>query len=335
MVHAHFEPAADEPPGPLPVHDDPPYFPPAGVAPPPGAGREDRADWLELRALGRRHLASMEDLLQALRTSPASGDADTRGLAAELGAADAFAELHDRRQACFHGYPFRLAGEVLDAPRNVGFAPYTFLLLLSVFGAAAGPSDLDGASLFEEVCAEAGMAYLGGRRLGARSIVFGAPRRGEPAGFRAAVDSLCEAIGEGGGCRSRLRLRHQRDAKLDVVVWRPFPDGRAGQVIGFGQCATGRGWPAKLQELQPRAFGALWLREPLAVEPLRMFFVPFRVDPGRWEEASFSGGVLFDRCRIAAHAAELPPAVRERCRAWSRHVIRTRLRGVSINTVGA
>jgi len=111
-----------------------------------------------------------------------------------------------------------------------------------------------------------------------------------------------------------------------VVVWRPFPDGRAGQVIGFGQCATGRGWGAKLQELQPRAFGDLWLREPLAVEPFRLFFVPFRVDPARWEEASFSGGVLFDRCRIAAHADELDRGVRERCRAWARHVIRTRLR---------
>jgi len=68
---------------------------------------------------------------------------------------------------------------------------------------------------------------------------------------------------------ARLRLHHQRDAKLDVVVWRPFPDGRAdgraGPVVGFGQCATGRGWAAKLHELQRRAFAALWLREPLAV----------------------------------------------------------------------
>lgn len=333
MVHARFEHAADEPSGTPQVHDDPPPFPPAGVAP-PGAGREDRADWLELTALGRRGHGSMEDLLQAMRTSPWSGEAGHRALAAELSAADAFAELHDRRRVCSHGYPFSLAGEVLEARRSAASAVYTFLLLLSVFGAAAGPAGGDGASLFEEVCAEAGMSYLGGRRAGARAIVFGAPRRGAPAGFRAAVDSLCEAIGEGGGCRLRPRLRHQRDAKLDVVVWRPFPDGRAGQVIGFGQCATGRGWSAKLQELQPRAFGALWLREPLAVEPLRLFFVPFRVDQARWEEASFSGGVLFDRCRIAAHAADLPADLRERCRVWSRHVIRTRVRGGAIPKIG-
>jgi hypothetical protein len=123
-----------------------------------------------------------------------------------------------------------------------------------------------------------------------------------------------------------MRLHHQRDAKLDVVVWRSFPDGRAGQVIGFGQCATGRSWPAKLHELQPRAFANLWFREPLTVEPLRLFFVPFRVDRARWEEASFYGGMLFDRCRIAAHSDELETDVLDRCQVWSRHVIRTRLR---------
>jgi hypothetical protein len=265
----------------------------------------------------------VERRLLAARELPA--DCPSRGRRAEASADDAFAELRDRGEACRHGYPFRLSGELLQAARTVERAPYTFLLLLSVFGTSAGPPDIDGASLFEEVCAAAGASYLGGRRAGARSMVFGAPRRASPAGFRAAVDHLCESIGEGGGCRQRIRLRHQRDAKLDVVAWRSFPDRRAGQVIAFGQCATGRSWTDKLHELQPRAFGALWLRDPLAVDPLRLFFVPFRVSRERWEEASFHGGLLFDRCRIVAHSDELDPDVRDRCHAWSRHVVRTHL----------
>src|SRR5262249_2280393 len=168
---------------------------------------------------------------------------------------------------------------------------------------------LDGSSLFEEVCAAAGAAYLGGRRAGARSLVFGAPRRSTPAGFRAAVDHLCAELGGGGGCRPPARLRPQRDSRLDVVVWRTFPDGRSGKVIAFGQCATGRGWPDKLEELQPRAFTALWLREPLGIEPLRLFFVPFRVDAERWEEASLRWGVLFDLRPIAASAGGVAPYV--------------------------
>jgi glucokinase len=66
-----------------------------------------------------------------------------------------------------------------------------------------------------------------------------------------------------------------------------------------------QGVGARLQELQPRALGDLWLREPLAVEPFPLFSVPFRVGQARREEAMFSGGVLFDQCRIAAHGDEL------------------------------
>jgi len=328
MLQAHASPGADEPAGTRSVHDDPPVSWPAEL-PAPGRSAEEHADWLELTALGRRRRgASVEDLLGALRrrAGDVAGDGAARARRLEAAADDAFAELHDRGRACAGAHPFRLDGQAVEATRGANRAPYTFLLLLGAFGAAAGPPGLDGASLFEEVCAAAGAAFLGGRRAGARSLVFGAPRRGSPAGFRAAVDHLCEAIGEGGGCRPRIRLRHQRDAKLDVVVWRPFPDRRAGKVIAFGQCATGRLWADKLDELQPRAFGALWLREPLSVEPLRLFFVPFRVDRGRWEEAAFRGGVLFDRCRIAAYGAELEPGVRERCHEWTRHVVRTRLR---------
>jgi len=170
MVHAHLDPDADEPAGTHPVQDHPPLSWPTGLSP-PGGSREERADWLELMALGRR-AASMEDLLQAVRTSPLSGDGGVRGLTAEFGADEAFSELHDRHVACHGRYPFHLSGEVLGAGRGVARATYSFLLLLGAFGAAAGPAGLDGASLFEEVCAGAGRSYLGGRRAGARSIVL-------------------------------------------------------------------------------------------------------------------------------------------------------------------
>jgi hypothetical protein len=326
MLEARAGPGADELGGASSGLDDSSASPLSDL-PAPGPTREERADWLELTALGRRRRsACLEDLAGALRRAAADRDAPDRDRRAEAAASDAFTELHDRRQACAGAHPFRMAGEVVEAGRTAVRAPYAFLLLLGAFGAGAGPPGLDGASLFEEVCAAAGASYLGGRRAGARALVFGAPRRHSPAGFRAAVDHLCDALGEGGGCRPRARLRHQRDSRLDLVVWRTFPDRRAGKLIAFGQCATGRGWPDKLEELQPRAFVALWLREPLAIEPLRLFFVPFRVDAERWEEASLRGGVLFDRCRIAALAGELDPDVRDRCAAWSRHVIRTRLR---------
>jgi hypothetical protein len=48
------------------------------------------------------------------------------------------------------------------------------------------------------------------------------------------------------------------------------------------------------------AFGRKWLRTPLIVNPIRMFFVPRRISPAIWENAGIDGGILFDRCRIAA-----------------------------------
>ncbi len=306
---------------------------PVGSAP-----ADEHADWLEQSALAAAdRTSSLQDLVQALRRSgsldaepgaaTAEGEDDPRAEVSEIKAQDAFAELDDRARSCGHGgYPFTVAAQYLQAWNKPERSVYTFLLLLSHFGLSGGPDGIDAASLFEAVSASAATAYLGGRGKSGSHVLFGSPRRGRNAGFRAAVNDLCRQLGEGGGCRARHRLQHQQDAKLDLVVWQPFRDGRACKVIAFGQCATGRGWRAKLSELQPKAFCGLWLRDPLPVDPLRMFFVPFRIDRAMWEESSFYGGLLFDRCRISAHAMSLTSELREQCLRWSRHVIRESLR---------
>jgi len=95
-----------------------------------------------------------------------------------------------------------------------------------------------------------------------------------------------------------------------------------GKLIGFGQCATGHNWRTKLSELQTPAFWKKWITEPAAVDPVRMFFVPFRVEAIKWDDASIDGGILFDRCRIASLAANLDDALRRSCRRWTRHVLK-------------
>src|SRR5207249_864771 len=115
---------------------------------------------------------------------------------------------------------------------------YLFLLLLSKFGKDAGPSGIDAACLFEKVCIEAARSYFGGLKLGVEGYHFGAPRRSTPKKFADALNEMCTRMGEGVGCRlDRPRVNVQKDAKLDLVVWRHFPDNRAGKLIGFGQCA--------------------------------------------------------------------------------------------------
>jgi hypothetical protein len=134
------------------------------------------------------------------------------------------------------------------------------------------------------------------------------------------VTSLCTELGEGGGCREIRGRSRPADAKLDVVAWRDFRDRREGKLIGFGQCAAGADWKEKLSELDHQAFRKKWFREDLAVDPVRLFFLPRRLGRMDWRHTSIDGGILFDRCRISHHAGFLTGELAERVTAWTRSV---------------
>jgi hypothetical protein len=304
---------------------------------------EDHADWLEVRALlADDGNSSITDLMRALRPTGTveevvdegtEGDAETAAELSDPGddwleavVSSASGELDDRLEACGcePAYPFRLGEQYLqslpEAPRSV----YVFLLLLSVDGINAGPADLSATELFEDISAVAAEGYFGGTACGVQLYQFGFPRRRTLPGFVPALDDLCSLLGEGGGARKRPDSRYQKDAKLDLVVWRPFPDARSGKIVGFGQCAAGADWREKLSELDPRAFTGLWMTDRLAVEPTPLFFCPFRVERARWETAAFHSGVLFDRCRIALHTGDAPDDLVERCEQFTGHVLDAR-----------
>lgn len=305
----------------------------AAINPAPSAsdGPETHADWLELRALeAADNNSSIQDLIQVIRrsgTTDALPDIDDAGLLLDRGgeksqvvAEDAFGEIEDRFSSCGGDdgtYPFAIGSQDIQL-RDTSTYSYLFLLLLSRFGKDAGPKGLDGAKLFEEVSIEAALSYFGGSALGVGTYHFGAPRRSpKPADFVSALNEMCRNLGEGVACRvERPNVADQKDAKLDLAVWRPFCDGRYGKLIGFGQCATGNDWLGKLGELQPRAFCEMWMQDTPTVHPVRLFFVPFRVDKRRWMDYSRRSGIVFDRCRIAFHTKTISEAVEAKCRKW-------------------
>jgi hypothetical protein len=57
-----------------------------------------------------------------------------------------------------------------------------------------------------------------------------------------------------------------------------------------------------------------WFRDPLVVDPVRLFFVPRRIPRDDWEHAGIDGGILFDRCRIVACLPDLDDDLAKRCR---------------------
>jgi hypothetical protein len=309
-----------------------------GVLPAPSAtaGAEDHADWLELRALlADDRSSSLADLGRAIRPNGTIEEVIEEQVGDELPSElvdpgsdflervvdAASSELDDRAAACGDGYPFVRGDQYLEAIDGAPRSVYAFLLLLATAGVSAGPEGLETEKLFEDLSADAGADYFGGPPNNVFVYPFGFPRRRTVAGFQPAIRDLVRLLGEGGGPRARPTTRDQKDAKLDLVVWRPFTDERYGKIIAFGQCAAGRNWREKLTELQPIAFSKNWLTGPLSMDPLRMFFCPFRVDRRRWETTVNEAGILFDRCRIAAHTSHLGDDLLDQCETFSRHVL--------------
>lgn len=280
---------------------------------------ETQADWLEWRALDSRgKLVSWSEHQSDLGiggSDETSTDLDN-GAPFETLIDDIASELTEREQACGNSYPFEITRNGLAHRTSARPSVYEFLLLLTLFGGTTTPTGIHGVQLFEDLCAEALTSYLGN----AQKKVFGFPRRLEPKGFAPAVDRLCRELGEGGQHRSVPRVQQLKDAHLDLVAWRGFPDRRPGQLIIFGQCATGEHWFDKIHELRPREWCCLWMHEQPWVTPVASLFVPRRVERDLLPEAGIYGGVLFDRCRIAWLLPRLPVALEDTTLHWMTHV---------------
>ena len=303
------------------------------------ASAEDHADCFEFAAL-KNGRYSIQDFGRGIRRSGTAedlGDPEAAGYRGDIGgeksetvAEDAFGAIEDRLRACGEeAYPFEVKPNYLTRRETGGHWVYIFLLLLSKFGKDAGPRGANGAKLFEEVCGAAAQSYFGGpdeqfALVGKK--IFGFPRK-EGTGFKKAVDSLCREMGEGDGIRPRSKLSDYKDDKLDIVVWRNFLDKRPGKLVGFGQCATGGNWESKKTELQPLDFCHFWMKDSSTISPVKMFFVPHRVERNDWKNICSFSGILFDRCRITYHAQGLDQALMKSCIKWSRHVLNGEVTG--------
>ena len=229
----------------------------------------------------------------------------------------AFEQLALRKSYLNIHYPFAVDG-TLRAEADAQASPYVFLTALTRFGPIRETASDAGAPLFERISAAALVEYLGGGER-ARSYNFGFPRRDSPKAFYDAINDLCQKLGEGLGCKlSRPKTADVKDAKLDLVAWMPFEDGRRNQLSVFGQCAAGSNWLSKLNELQPVDFCNIWLKEPPAMSPLLAFFVPGQVVDGDWYKVCVGERrIFFDRLRIARFLGGLDEELAGHCKAWT------------------
>ena len=233
---------------------------------------------------------------------------------------EAYLEIERREEACRYGYPFVVGeqGYTLQASQEVGnykHIIYKYLLLATRLNMKDDRehAGIDGASLFEELSSEAARKYLGAR---AESIVFGTAA-GE-ADFPRKVNDLCKRIKEGDGYVNRSEgPPREQDGKLDIVAWKHFKDWLPGKLIAFGQCKTGTNYKDELTQLQPDSFCRKWVRSPLILTPVRMFFVAEALSRSRWVNTAYDAGLLFDRCRIVDFCDGISEDVLEKVKAWT------------------
>jgi hypothetical protein len=263
----------------------PTLHPPAASADP-----SEHADWLELAALiAPDQNISAQDLITAVRRTgsidaldsaqesdddePLDDRVERQDPELERVADAALEQLEFREEYLGESYPFVIDGALVAKP-GAAATVYAFLVAVTSVGWHNDSPPESAASLFELVSAAALVSYLGGTAT-ARSYDFGFPRRDSPTAFYDAVEELCREMGEGLGCGvPKPQTADVKDAKLDLVAWIPFEDGRTNQLSVFGQCATGANWRSKVNELQPVDFCKRWLKKQPAVDPSLAFFVP-------------------------------------------------------------
>lgn len=265
------------------------------IAPPSGDNGAELADWLEATMLlESRVRAARSRIRKALRSALHPSDD-------ELEAAVNFLlnEMSARERIAPRTYPFRQeseGGAVLQV--STASCLYSFLLCMSVsrpFREERRWSETD--RWFDRVVLQALKRSLGEGSLGIR---FGhPPTDGRPTGFQDAIGWLCAQMGLGRGTAERIE--RPNDDGVDVVVWRPFGDGRTGFPVILAQCTVRRdpgSWVDKARECDAVTWvGWVDFGRPAQTCLALPFAVPSVSD--RWDQLRRATNIVLDRMRIS------------------------------------
>jgi len=313
------------------------------LAPTENDSRSALADWLELHALfSPRRTSSKGDLLNAFDIADddragrfshdeQTGDQLDQGILEESRLAlleNVFEELEFRSACLGQGYPF-----VIDAKRllmrtafceetaHAGQVAYSFCLLATglrerkITGIKELPATKQEMALLFQVCA----CLAAGGYFGGSVCSFGFPREAGNA-FLPALQAAYRRFGHG-DVKKMIEAGHPsatKDAGIDVIAWRDHPDRLPGKLYSLGQCASGKNWKQKPVAPEVAQFHGTWFTTRPSEYFIPALYIPFHahdeIDEPKHEsfatvrtrvvayhERKF--GVIFDRLRIAHHAA--------------------------------
>jgi hypothetical protein len=274
-------------------------------------------DWLEASVLFAQEPVSGSDIVDVLRENEIYAD---QNFAWEL-VYNAFAGLEDRARLMGDGYPLAVQG----GPRLVArgdwrdYSAYSFCLILSLPSAypdwarSFGTDFTAQGELFEALTSESVAASLSGWTVHPTGWT-----KARPSQLADIVTDVAAKLGEATGDLFRWTKDKAKEAGLDILCFRPFPDGRVGVPVYMVQCASGNDWKGKLKTPDLR----IWTKViTFASDPKKAFSMPFALDSADFiYSANVVDGLLFDRHRLLAPGLNLrdwlPAALKGQLVAW-------------------
>ena len=192
-------------------------------------------------------------------------------------------------------YPLEVTNSGLKVRATPHPGPYEAMLLVNTGNpTVAFPKEhlAESAEVFEHIVAYASRSLLGD---GAEAIRFGYPGDpGRPPEFPLAIPWLVKRMKLKGGTAYRDPAR--KDGGVDVVAWRPFPDGRSGFPIHLVQVTLEKNFSHKAGDINLRLWSLLL---GLDVDPTGALAIPRTLpEDKRWADVA-TRAILLDRIRIA------------------------------------
>jgi hypothetical protein len=287
------------------------------------------ADWIELSALlaangriGFSALVSAVDL-GVEEQEEDIGDEDARQESLVNSVQAVIAER--AKIVGLEHYPFvvdpdGIGIQRVDAVTQVG-AIYLFCLFLShsfdrsIIPAQHAPEITNEVRDLFQVCATVAAAgYVDGA-----AMSFGWPRP-DSAKFLDALKRVYGLFGDGAPHENEPpgAPEQVKDDGIDVIAWKPSPDGLPGTQYLLGQVASGNDWDKKSVVSYVNMFHQFWFSRQPASPNTPAMFMPFCVTPKRAEDAAQTQefavgnmqkltaqfGVLFYRYRVPHFAAK-------------------------------
>jgi hypothetical protein len=213
-------------------------------------------------------------------------------------------EVHRRADMMGNAYPFAISDGALEyAQSKTGV--YEFCLAASSNPTGEAQGYPRASAVFEYIARDVIAVHIGGGqgfRTGAP--VYASEARGSTTKETfAALHAQCGEFRWNPNPNFPNEPSHVdlKDAGLDVVVWKPWPDRRNAHLFVLGQCACGKNdvGISKARELSLVRLNN-WLRPVSYAHPVRAFLAAHHI-PNSMQlyELSGEGGIVFDRARIA------------------------------------